>query len=110
MATIRKVTIKADLAWQASQSLTSKRWIGVCDELNLAMEAESLDELYTLIPETMHLLMVDLLVDNELERYLRDKGWQAQNMPSSPNERDVEFDVPWQLIAEGARGTERRAS
>jgi hypothetical protein len=72
------------------------------------MEADSLDELHGVIPEAIHLLMIDLLEDNELDKYLRERGWQALNMPSRPD-GDVQFDVPWQLIAEGARGTERRA-
>ena len=61
------------------------------------MEADSLDELHGLIPETIHLLMVDLLEDNELDRYLRDKGWQAVGVPAS-GDGDVEFDVPWYLV------------
>jgi hypothetical protein len=105
MATIQTVKIQANIPWHAKRSTTSNRWIGVCDVLNLSMEADTLDELHSVIPEAIHLLLEDLLADNELAQYLRDKGWEADPIPS---DRDVAFDVPWHLIAEGARDPERR--
>lgn len=47
-------------------------------------------------------MMIDLLVDNEIDQYLREKGWQAANLPARPD-GDVEFHVPFELIAEEAR-------
>lgn len=102
------IFINANLVWHAKQS-DARHWIGVCDALNLAMEAESLDELHGLIPESIHLLMLDLLQDNELDAFLRERGWHASNIPA-PTDDDVQFEVPWELIAEGARASgERRA-
>ena len=109
MPTIQRVTIEANLQWRAKRSTAGNRWIGVCEELNLAMEADSLDELHSLIPESIHLLMIDLLEDNELDQYLRDRGWRSTGVPAHKHAGDVEFDVPWSLIAEGARDLERRA-
>jgi hypothetical protein len=101
------VTVQAKVEWRARRSSTSARWIGECEPLNLSMEADSLDELHSLIPEAIHLLMVDLFEDNELDRYLRERGWHAVGMPAGPD-GDVEFDVPWYLVAEGARDSQRR--
>ena len=110
MATAQRVvTIQAKIDWRAKRSDASRRWIGVCDALNLSMEAESLDELHSVIPEAIHLLLIDLLADAELARYLEDRHWRADNLPPQPD-GDVTFDVPWELIVEGARGTERRAN
>lgn len=108
MAEAQKVIIHTNVEWRARRGATGKRWIGVCEALNLSMEADTLDELHGLIPETIHLLMTDLLEDNELDRYLRDKGWQAVGIPTQP-EGDIEFEVPWYLVAEGARDPQRRA-
>jgi hypothetical protein len=95
--------------WKWRRSSTSTRYIAVCDALNLCLEADSEEELKSLIPEAMHLLMIDLLADNEIDEYLREKGWQALNLPQQP-ENDVEFHVPFELIAEEARrDTARRA-
>jgi hypothetical protein len=109
MSTVKQiVAIEANIVWHAKRSEMSKRWIGVCEALNLSMEADSLDELHCVIPEAIHLLMVDLMEDNELDRYLRDKRWTASSVPNQA-QGEVEFNVPWELIVEGARGSERRA-
>src|ERR1700733_431333 len=99
-----QVTIKIEaknILWQAKQSATSCRWIAVCQPMNLVMEADSIDELRSLINEAMQLLLVDLLQDNELEEYLRERGWKA--LPPAPvGKRDgVQFDVAWELMVPG---------
>ena len=109
MAHIVKVEVDSQLQWRATQSAASGRWIGVCDALSLVMEADSLDELYSVIHEAVQLLMTDLLEDDELTQYFRARGWRAANMPSRSDIRDVQFLVPWQLIAEGADGSKRVA-
>ncbi len=103
-----KVTINTSVPWRVAQSTTTRHIVGVCDPLNLCLEADSEAELHSLIPEAIHLLMKDLFEDNELDKFLRDKGWQAVGLPARPDS-DVQFDVPWHIIAEGARrDTERR--
>jgi len=99
---------KAQLQWRAQRSPTSKAWIGICEPMNLVMEADSLDELYSVIDEAMQLMLVDLLRDNELEAFLREHGWKAQNVPQQVKPEDVKFDVPWELIAEGAKNDSER--
>jgi hypothetical protein len=109
---MRFVTIELEsrLAWRARRSPTSDRWIGECPELNLVIEADSESELRSLIPESIHLLFSDLLADDELDQFLRERGWRAHHMPSPTERDDVRFDVPWELIAESARrDPERRA-
>lgn len=109
MPTVTVIEIQAQVPWQARQTASS-RWIAICEPMNLSTEANSLDELYSVINETMQLVLTDLLEDNELDSYLRDRGWTALNMPSHVS-ADVEFNVPWHLVAEGARarGSERYA-
>ena len=75
--------------------------------MNISTEADSLDELHSVIDETMQLLLVDLLRDNELDRFLMARGWKALNIPTRGDQKDVEFNVPWQLIAEGSRDSKR---
>ncbi len=99
-----------NIAWKVFQSPTSRRWIAVCDVLNLCLEGDSENELRSLIPEAIHLLMTDLLVDRELDQFLREQGWHALNLPAYPR-GNIKFDVPWHIVAEGARqrDSERRA-
>lgn len=105
------VTIQANIPWHAVPSSTSKRWIGVCQPMNLTIEADSLDELHSIIGETMQLTLLDLLQDDELDGFLRTHGWAASNLPQGRRTgEDVAFNVPWELIARGHLDTERRAS
>ena len=76
--------------------------------MNLVMEADTLDELYSVIDEAIQLMLVDLLRDNELDQFLREHGWNAPNVPLQVKPEDVKFDVPWELIAEGARNDSER--
>lgn len=100
------VSIQAKVAWQVSQSAPN-RWVAVCEELKVATEGCSLDEIHSLIPETIGLLFGDLLISNELDSYLRQKGWQTAT-PLPSDARDVEFDLPFQMITEGGRDFEHR--
>jgi hypothetical protein len=110
MATVQIQTTKAQLQWLARKSPTSNRWIGVCDPIKLVMEADSLDELYSVIDEAIQLMLIDLMRDNELDQFLREHGWRAVNIPREARPEDVQFNVPWELIAEGTRrDSERRA-
>ena len=102
------VQIQAQLEWRAGRSPTSGRWVAVCDAMNLAMEADSLDELHSLIHESIQLMLTDLLEDDELDAFLNERGWSAAGVPAPQQRRDVSFDVPWELIAAGSHDTERR--
>lgn len=108
MATVKKVTIQANVAWSVTRSASSDRWIAICDELNLTTEADSEEELQSLIPETLHLLMADLLEDDELAQYLHEKGWSAVGLPSSHEADDIMFDLPWHIISGSQHDPERR--
>lgn len=103
---------RVQLQWRAQKSSTSDHWIGVCDAMNLSVEADSLDELHSVIDESIQLVLRDLLHENELEAFLREHGWSPMNYPVRVNPgEEVRFDVPWELIAEGqARDSERRAN
>ncbi len=104
-----RVTIEVggNIAWVAKRSGQSDRWIGICEPMGLTVDAATLDELHSVIAETMYLVLTDLLEDNELDAFLRKRGWTAVQ-DSAAGERSPEFNVPWELIAEGARDPERR--
>jgi hypothetical protein len=100
--------LQANLQWRARQNPDTSRWIGICDPMNLSMEAATLDELHGVINETIQLVLTDLLHDNELDAYLKAHGWTATNLHDVRIEEDVCFDVPWELIADGSRANSER--
>jgi hypothetical protein len=109
MAITVRVEVKGQVPWIVTQGSSSKNWIAVCDPMNLALEANSLDELYSVINEGVHLLFLDLVRDNELNEYLSERGWQAHGMPQGPVNEDINFQVPWHMLV-GAPGDITRSA
>jgi hypothetical protein len=112
---LRTVTLvrqrgQATVQWHTTKSTQSKRFVALCEPMNLSIEANSLDELYSIIPETIHLLMRDLLEDNEIQPFLKEIGWQFPGELPKPSE-DVRIQVPWELVVSGElNDTARRRS
>lgn len=104
-----QVLIRAQVQWQAYRSPTSDLWIGRCEAMDLWMEADSLDELHSLIDEAMTNLLAHLLRDNELEGYLSERGWESSRVDRSDDQPEVDFAVPWQLVAAQSRHDSSRA-
>ena len=110
MSKIVEIEVKANVQWKAVPGAKSGVWIGICDALGLSVEACSLDELHSIIPESIHLLMFDLAKDNEFDAYLKERGWSATNFVDGNRvPDDLQFHVPWQLTAEGLHDISRRA-
>ena len=104
------ITIKVEsrLQWTAVHT-ASGVWVAECEPLGITMEGDSLDELHSVIGEACGELLADLFQDNELDEFLRTRGWSATNLPDGPAGEDVEFEVPWNLVAEGGlRGSTLR--
>jgi hypothetical protein len=92
----RIVPIEADIQWLAERSPTSNRFIAVCETMNLSMEADSIDEFHKLVYETMQLVFLDLLQDNDLDSYLEERGWNASGLTSGVTS-ETKFSFPWTL-------------
>ena len=97
-----KVTIhvESNLQWKAIHS-ESGVWVAACEPLGVTMEADTLDELYEVIGESCSVLFLDLYEDDQLDSFLRSRGWSASDLPESTSGKPVEFEVPWNLVAEG---------
>jgi len=109
-ATRTIVNIEAkNVVWRVAISPTSRRHIAICDALSLTLEAKNREELHSLIPEAIHLLMIDLFAEDELDQFLRDRGWRAPKLPPR-TQRNIEFKVPWELVAERVRRDSERRS
>lgn len=98
------IRIDAKIEWQA-KALPSGRWIGVCDPLGVTVEAVDQAELRSVIEETHYTLFLDLLEDGELERFLRDRGWEARvPIPSGVPTGGVNFEVPFEVVQAAMHG------
>ncbi len=102
------VNIATNLQWMAFET-ESGTWVARCEPLCLTLEGDSLDELHSLIPEVLKGLFEDLVEDDELEQFLVDRGWRAEDIPTHPEEIQ-EVSVPWELVAAGSRRDTQRSA
>lgn len=105
----RIVRIEGNVEWRYRFIEDANRWIGVCDALDIVMEAESKEELHSVIPETLNLLFTDLIADNEFEDFLRTHGWSASSIPAPGDSEDLEILIPTHMIPEISDGSPRSA-
>lgn len=105
----RILHIEGNVEWRYRFVEDANRWIGVCDTLDIVMEAESKEELHSVIPETLNLLFAHLIADNEFEALLRTHGWSASGKPAPVETDDLEVVIPTNIIPEISDGSPRHA-
>jgi hypothetical protein len=94
------IQINANVPWSFTR-VRSGQYIAVCDPLKLTLQADTFYDLMEDIAISLDALLKDLLGDNELDRFLRERGWTAFSpIPARP--KNVRFDVPFELVR--ARG------
>lgn len=93
---VEVVAIHGVAPWTVKRDQESKRYVGTCDVLNLSTEADSWPEIVKMTQDVMGLLFTALCKDNELEEFLRERGFsiQKQNMALESEHRHPQFDMP----------------
>lgn len=105
---IININVQATLQWVGRQTERGQ-WIAECIPLGIVIEAESLDELHSLMGESTHLLFTDLVADNEFDQFLRERGWSAAAPPPVAQD-ELAFRVPMELVvAAASNGFQQRA-
>lgn len=101
MAQVRVVHINAQVQWLFTQDAETGYWVAVCDPLGLTVEGHTHGEMRQHIDEAINLVLSNMVKSGEIERFLRERGWHAKNLPNAEqmNER-LSFDVPIELIAQ----------
>jgi hypothetical protein len=99
------IQIQANIPWACTRT-NSGNWVAVCEPLKLTSQADTWAELMEDIGLTLDAIMRDLFISNELDKFLRDKGWQL--VGTLPDRReDARFDVPFIPAIVAANGSER---
>ncbi len=101
------VEVRAQIQWQFYQDDASRRWIAICEPLKVTVEADTHTELRKNIEDGVNLLFVNLLRDNELDRFMVERGWTIRG-PIPDGHQEVRFDVPIELVARHANGLAQR--
>lgn len=106
MQAIVQIQVQGNVPWAVSRT-PSGGYVAVCEPLGLAMEGNSLDDLFLNISEAVQLVMNDLLRAGELDQFLRARGWHASPSGKLPATGPVEFQVPIELLMQAQRDSAR---
>jgi hypothetical protein len=90
---MKLIKINGEVPWRVAQA-EGGQWVGVCDPLKLTIQAPSWADLMEDIGETLNVVFHDLLKSNELERFLRDRGWTPVE-PLPEDDDSIAFDIPF---------------
>ncbi len=101
---IQTVRIDGKVNWRCFRA-KSGSWIGICDPLRLTIEADSWFDLMEDIGQGLDALMRELLATNELDRFLREQGWNLIGPMPAPAE-NLRFDLPFIPSMMGAHGSQ----
>lgn len=99
MAVMHVVQVQAQILWEFYQDPVSSRWIAVCKPLAITLEADTHTELRENIEDALALFMRSIFKDGQFDKFMRQHGWKAQNLPQNVATNDVKFDVPIELVA-----------
>jgi len=87
---------------------TNKRnWIAVCEPLKLTFQADTWANLMEDIAHTLDAILKDLLSSNELDKFLKDKGWNVIGRIPAKQSPDMFFDLPFLPVMAKANDTAR---
>ncbi len=99
------VVINAKLSWRAFKARGGRgNWIAVCEPLGLTIESERYSELAEDVGDAIDLMFRDLLRNNDLDRFLRQRGWTRGRGALPVRVADARFDVPFDLLVSRSRG------
>ena len=85
--------------------------MAVCDPLGLTVEGHTHAEMREYIDEALNLVLTNMVKTGEIEKFLRDRGWQAMNMPTPDriSKERLKFDIPIELRRGNNNGSARTA-
>ena len=101
MAQVRVVHVNGKVQWLFTQDAETGYWVAVCEPLGLTVEGHTHGEMRQHIEEALNLVFMNMMKTGEIDRFLRERGWRAQNLPTAEQMHErVTFDVPIELIAQ----------
>lgn len=74
---------------------------GICDALNLTIEANNVPELHATFVDAVNTLFIDLIEEGEFASFLTKMHWKPVALPADMS-RGVHFNVPYEVVGEHA--------
>lgn len=95
--TLVRFDTNANLQW-VTLPARDGGWIGVCEPLKITVQGETFGELLQNANGVLNDLLVDLMEDGELDRFLHDHGWRPISpVPHGVDAHDIQFEVPFDV-------------
>lgn len=73
--------INARVDWVCIHDTSCGKWVGICNDLSLTVQADDQRELHSIIWESMDYLLKSLVEEKNLDSFLREHGWAARSYP-----------------------------
>jgi len=72
------IHLDANLAWRVARldERYERRWLGICDDLNLTVESSTYQELMEDIGDALDAVLLDLCLEGRLNDFLIQQGWE----------------------------------
>ena len=94
--------LKGEVTWYCEHDTTCGKWVGICDDLSLTVQADTQRELHSSIWEAMDELFKMLVEEGELKNFLVEHGWYLEQ-PESRSISDLPVNIEFsEGLLEGA--------
>jgi hypothetical protein len=90
------IHIRGNLQWKWGRTKSGK-YVAVCDPLGQTVEADKFGDLLATINEALDSTLHELLSSGDLEGFLREQGWEAENFAAAAPRRNIRFDMPFDM-------------
>ena len=102
------IQVKGNVDWRAQRDPVTGWWVAECPALKLCTTAETWRELHENSVEAIDLLMQEMLTTGDLNKFLKDHGWQLKTkIPLKPQR--LRFDVPFRMTPRNERHSPQAA-
>ncbi len=93
------IHLDANLAWRVARlgERYERRWLGICDDLDLTVESSTYQELMEDIGDTLDAVLLDLCQEGRLDDFLTRQGWRVVDGQqwSGVDPEELSFDLPF---------------
>ena len=70
--------VSGKMEWRSLHDTATDKWVAICDDLRLTVQADTQRELHDEIWDSMETLFALLIEENRVEQFLAEHGWIRQ--------------------------------
>ncbi|MDP3073958.1 MAG: hypothetical protein Q8N18_26980 [Opitutaceae bacterium] len=82
-----KTIVESEIAWKIAEEPAISRFVAVCPALNITLRANTREELFSLIPESLESLFSSLDKHGDWDAFFKEIKWAKQESRALQNAR-----------------------